>query len=363
MTIGVPKEIKDQEYRVGLTPNSVREFISNGHEVYVQSRAGIGSGFKNKDYVSAGAKILKTIEEVYSIAQMIIKVKEPIKQEYKLLKKDLILYTYLHLAANKKLTLQLMKRGVKAVAYETITDINNQLPCLKPMSEIAGKLSVQEGAKYLEKPFEGRGILLGGAIGASKGNVVIIGAGTVGSSACEIAVGLGANVTVLNPTQYKLDDLKNRYGTKVHTKLLTRESILESIKDADLVVGAVLIQGATAPKLILRLDLKLMKKNSVIVDVSIDQGGCFETSKPTTHHNPIYKVNGVIHYCVANMPGAVPITATQALNSVTLEYGLEIANKGLEVASKNCRHIKNGINVYEGVCVNQAVKNSLGITN
>jgi alanine dehydrogenase len=363
MIIGVPKEIKEQEYRVGLTPNSVKEYVSNGHEVYVQSRAGIGSGFKNKDYVNSGAKILKTIEEVYSIAQMIIKVKEPIKQEYKLLKKDLILYIYLHLAANKKLTLQLMKKKVKAVAYETITDINNQLPCLKPMSEIAGKLSVQEDAKYLEKPFEGRGVLLGGATGAAKGNIVIIGAGTVGSCACEIAVGLGADVTVLNPSQHKLDDLKCIYGTKIHTKLLTRESILESIKEADFVVGAVLIKGASAPKLILRPDLKLMKKNALIVDVSIDQGGCFETSKPTTHHNPIYKVNGVIHYCVANMPGCVPITATQALNTATLKYGLEIANKGLEQASQDNTHIKNGINVYAGKCTNQAVAKSLGITD
>lgn len=362
MIIGVPKEIKEQEYRVGLTPKSVENFVLNGHEVYVQSQAGVGSGYKNREYVSAGAKILKTIEEVYKMAQMIIKVKEPIQQEYKFLKRDLILYTYLHLAANKKLTLQLMKKGVKAVAYETITDTNNQLPCLKPMSEIAGKLSVQEGAKYLEKPFGGRGVLLGGSSGSLKGNVVILGAGSVGSSACEIAVGLGANVIVLNHSQGKLDDLKRIYSTKIHTKLLTRESILESIKDADLVVGAVLIQGASAPKLILKEDLKQMRKNAVVVDVAIDQGGCFETSKPTTHHNPVYKVSDVIHYCVANMPGAVPITATQALNSVTLQYGLEIANKGLELASEN-RHIKNGINVYNGLCVNEAVSQSLGITN
>ena len=360
MIICVPKEIKEQEYRVGLTPLSVSEYVNCGHTVYIQSKAGVGSGFPNKEYKKAGAKIVETIEEIYSLAQMIIKVKEPTKKEYKLLKKDLILFTYLHLAANKKLTLQLMKKGVKAVAYESITDENNQLPCLKPMSEIAGKLSVQEGAKYLEKPFEGRGVLLGGVSGSLKGNVLILGAGIVGSNACKIAIGLGANVTVLNHSQPKLDELKRIYDTKVHTKLLSRESILESIKDADLIVGAVLIKDASTPKLILKEDLKLMKKNAVLVDVSIDQGGCFQTSKPTTHHKPIYKVNKILHYCVANMPGAVPITATQALNSATLKYGLEIAKDGLEIASKN-QDIKNAINVYDGKCVNEAVKKSLGL--
>ncbi|WP_419770155.1 MAG: alanine dehydrogenase [Candidatus Marinarcus sp.] len=360
MIIGVPKEIKEQEYRVGLTPKSAKQYIKRNHVVYIQAGAGVGSGFEDNDYIEVGCKIVSSIEEIYAIANMIIKVKEPIPSEYKLLKENQILYTYLHLAANKELTLELMKRRVSAVAYETITNKKGELPCLMPMSEIAGKLSVQEGAKYLEKTFGGKGILLGGVRGVKKANVVILGAGTVGKNACKIAIGFGARVTVLSPTQEKLDLLKQKYEKKIHTKILNKETVLESIKDADLVIGAVLIQGASAPKLITKDELKLMKKNSVIVDVSIDQGGCFETSKPTTHTKPTYVVNDVIHYCVANMPGCVPMTSSQALNKITLKYGLMLASLGLEEAMLNSG-LKNGLNVYKGECVNDAVKISLNI--
>ncbi len=359
MIVGLVKEIKKHEYRVGLTPSCVKEYIKNKHEVLVEIDAGLGSGFSNKDYEKAGAKIINKASKVWQKSDMIVKVKEPLEEEYKYFKKDLILFTYLHLAANKELTLQLMKNNVTSIAYETITDNDGSLPCLKPMSEIAGRIAVQEAAKYLEKPMGGRGVLLGGVTGTKRGEVVIFGGGAVGMNACKMAVGLGANVTVIERNAKTLERFDDIFASKVTTLFSTTNNIKESLKKADVVIGAVLIPGLSAPKLVTKKDLKTMKKGSVIVDVSIDQGGCFETSKITYHDNPTYVVNDVIHYCVANMPGAVSLTSTLALTSITLKYGLEIANKGLGALDNP--HIKNGLNVYEGKCVNEAVKISLNL--
>jgi len=358
MVIALIKEIKKHEYRVALTPSNVKEYIKNNHEVLVEYDAGIGAGFSNEDYEKAGAIILKEKKELFEKAGMIIKVKEPLEEEYELFRKGQILYTYLHLAANEELTKALLQKGVSSIAYETITDNNGHLPCLRPMSEIAGRLSIQEAAKYLEKPQGGSGVLLGGVTGTKRGEVVILGGGIVGMNACKMAVGLGSNVTVISRSAKTLGYFDDIFSSKVTTLYSNDENIKSSISKADVVVGAVLVPGASAPKLVSFEDLKLMKKGSVIVDVAIDQGGCFETSRLTFHDDPIYEVEGIIHYCVGNMPGAVSITSTQALTSNTLSYGLEIANKGVKGAIEN-PHIRNGLNTYKGDLVNEAVAISL----
>ncbi len=361
MVVGLIKEIKVHEYRVGLTPDCVSAYTEKGHRVLVEHMAGDGAGFSDEEYLASGAEIMTDKQELFDLSDMIIKVKEPLPKEYDFFKEGQILYTYLHLAADRAQTDALMNKKVKAVAYETITDDNGHLPCLVPMSEIAGRLATQEGAKYLEKPFGGRGVLLGGVPGVKRGNVVIIGGGIVGMNSCKMAVGLGANVTILDISADRLAYYDDIFGSKVTTLYSNRTNIINSIKEADLVVGAVLIPGAAAPKLISKEDLKLMKKSSVIVDVAIDQGGCFETSHATYHDNPTYVVNDVVHYCVANMPGAVSLTSTLALTSNTLRYGLSIANKGLEKALADDKHLMNGLNIYDGKCTNEPVAKSLGI--
>jgi len=362
MIVGLLKEIKVHEYRVGLTPDCVADYVSHGHRVLVEASAGIGAGFGDDAYAAQGAEIFESRQKLFDEAEMIIKVKEPLPGEYDFFRPGQILYTYLHLAADAPQANALMEKNVKAVAYETITDASGHLPCLTPMSEIAGRLAAQEGAKYLEKPFGGRGVLLGGVPGVKRGKVTIIGGGIVGINACKIAVGMGAEVTILDISAQRLAYLDDIFGSKISTLYSTRSNIVSSIQEADMVIGAVLIPGAAAPKLISRKDLALMKEGSVIVDVAIDQGGCFETSKATYHDNPTYIVDGIVHYCVANMPGAVSLTSTMALTSNTLKYGLEIADKGLENACLENRHIMDGLNIYEGKCTNEAVAHSLGVS-
>lgn len=361
MTIGLVKEIKVHEYRVGLTPDCVAAYVKNGHTVFVELDAGIGAGFENSEYEEVGASIVSNKQKLFDDSEMIIKVKEPLPQEYDLFHEGQILYTYLHIAADKPQAQALLEKKVKAIAYETITSPEGGLPCLTPMSEIAGRLAAQEGAKYLEKPFGGRGVLLGGVPGVQRGNVVIIGGGIVGLNACKMSVGLGANVTVLDISASRLAYYDDLFSSKVTTLFSNRSNILKSIKEADLVIGAVLIPGAAAPKLVTKEDLKIMKKAAVIVDVAIDQGGCFETSHATYHDNPTFVVNDVLHYCVANMPGAVSLTSTLALTSTTLRHGLNIANKGLEKALADDMHLLNGLNTYEGKLTNKQVALSLGI--
>lgn len=361
MKIGTVREIKTHEYRVGLTPSCVAAYVSHGHEVVVQAGAGVSAGFQDSEYESVGAEIVSDRTKIFDTCDMIIKVKEPIAEEYDLFHKNQILYTYLHLAADLPLTKSLMVNKVKAVAYETIESEDGQLPCLKPMSEIAGRLSVQEGAKYLEKPFGGRGILLGGVPGVKRGNIVIIGGGIVGINACKMAIGCGANVTVLDISSKRLEYFDDIFGSRVNTLYSTEANIYSSIIEADLVIGAVLLPGMKSPKLIKRRYLKDMKKGAVIVDVAVDQGGCFETTRATTHDNPIYEIDGVVHYCVANMPGAVALTSTIALTSVTLKYGLSIADKGLETACKENKGLMKGLNIYDGKCVYKGVAKSLNL--
>ena len=348
MIIGCVKEVKNNEYRVGLTPDAVKSFTAFSHTVYLEKGAGLGSGYTDDEYKKAGAKILNKAEEVWNKSEMIIKVKEPVESEYKYFRENLLIYTYFHLAADKPLTKALLKDKVTSVAYETIVGKNGGLPCLIPMSEIAGRLSIQEGAKYLEKTFGGKGVLLAGVPGVHKGNVVIIGGGTVGTNACKMAYGLGANVTILDVNGDRLTQLDDLFDGKVTTLFSTRENIQKSIAKADLVVGAVLIPGKKAPKLVLKEDLKLMKPGTVMVDVAIDQGGCFETSKPTTHEDPIYIKDGIVHYCVTNMPGAVSRTSTDALVARTLPYGLDLANKGMVQAVQDDYGLSLGVNTYKG---------------
>lgn len=361
MKIGTVKEIKNHEYRVGLTPYCVKSYVSHGHQIFVEKDAGVNSGFENEDYISAGAAILDSAKEVFDISEMIVKVKEPLPEEYDKLRDGQILYTYLHLAAAKELTKMLMDKKVKAVAFETIEDEKGNLPCLRPMSEIAGRLSIQEGAKYLEKPSGGRGILLGGVPGIKRGKVAIIGAGVAGSNACKMAVGLGADVTVLDINSEKLTYLDDIYGSCITTLYSNESNIDNVVQESDLVIGTILLTGASAPKLLTKKHLKNMKKGAVIVDVSIDQGGFAETSKPTTHANPVFTVDGVVHYCVANMPGAVSLSSTLALTSATLRYGLLIADNGLEKACELSDGVKSGVNVYKGNCVYESVALSLGL--
>lgn len=355
MKIGCVKEIKNNEFRVGLTPDNVKAYVAAGHHVYIESGAGIGSGFADTEYVEAGASLLDNAQEVWALVDMMIKVKEPLEEEYAYFREGLILYTYLHLAADKKQTEALIKGGVKAVAYETIQETDRSLPCLAPMSQIAGRLSIQEGAKYLEKKFGGVGILLAGVPGTPKANVVILGGGTVGTNACKIAVGMGANVTILDISLRRLEELDNMFGSHIQTLVSNDSNIERVLKDADLVIGSVLIPGASAPKLFKKKYLSEMKDGAVFVDVAIDQGGCGETSRVTTHDEPVYIEEGVVHYCVGNMPGAVPRTSTIALTNATLKYGLEIAKNGLEDAVKNNAVIATGVNVYGGKLVNKNV--------
>ncbi|MBA3632842.1 MAG: alanine dehydrogenase [Acidobacteria bacterium] len=355
MKIGLPKEIKDNEYRVGLTPAGVQALSDAGHDLYVQKSAGEGSGFADEQYKQAGATILDTADEVWQTGDMIVKVKEPIAPEYPRMRENQLLFTYLHLAPEFELTKQLLERKVIGVAYETITDKKGTLPLLTPMSEVAGRMSVQVGATYLEKMNGGRGILLGGVPGVPAANVVIIGGGIVGTEAAKMAVGLGAHVTIIDKNLDRLRQLDDIFLSKVQTLASSRYAIEEAISHADLVIGAVLVVGAAAPKLVTRDMLKVIPNGAVLVDVAVDQGGCFETTHATTHSNPTYYEEGVLHYCVANMPGAVPRTSTFALTNATLPYALDLANKGFEKAIREDEGLKEGVNTYGGKLTYEAV--------
>ena len=357
MKIGLPKEIKDNEYRVGLTPAGVQALVGAGHDVFVQKSAGEGSGFPDEQYVKAGGKLLDTADEVWQTGDMIVKVKEPVQPEYARMRENQLLFTYLHLAPELELTKQMLDRKVTGVAYETITS-HGKLPLLTPMSEVAGRMSVQVGATYLEKMNGGKGVLLGGVPGVPAANVLIIGGGVVGTEAAKMAVGLGARVTILDRDLNRLRQLDDIFLSKVQTMASSRYAIEESIAHADLVIGAVLVVGAAAPKLVTRDMLKLVPQGSVLVDVAVDQGGCFETTHATTHSNPTYYEEGVLHYCVANMPGAVPRTSTFALTNATLPYALDLANKGFEQAIKDDAGLREGVNTYAGKLTYEAVATS-----
>jgi len=361
MQIGCVKEIKRHEYRVGLTPQCVAAYSARGHHVIMQSGAGLGAGFEDAEYVAAGALIEMEAKQVFAKSDMIVKVKEPLPSEYGLLREGQILFTYLHLAADEVQTRALLDRKVIGIAYETIRMKDGTLPCLKPMSEIAGRLSIQEGAKYLEKPFGGRGVLLGGVPGVPRGKVTILGGGVVGMNAAKMAVGIGAEVTLLDINQNRLSYVDDIFRGSITTLFSTESNIRMALSQCDLLVGAVLIPGAPAPKLVRREHLGLMKKQSVIVDVAVDQGGCVETTKPTTHDNPVYEVDNVVHYCVANMPGAVSLTSTLALTSTTLAYGLKIADKGVQAALHDSAELKHGLNVYRGACTYAEVAATFGL--
>ena len=361
MLVGILKEIKAEENRVSMTPAGVEVMIQNGHTVLVEKNAGIGSGFNDDAYVKAGSEIVDTPKEIFDRSEMVMHVKEPLPSEYELIREDQIVFTYLHLAAAEELTLILIKSGSINIAYETIQKEDGSLPLLTPMSEVAGRMAIQQGAKYLEMAQGGRGILLGGVPGVDPGTVVIIGGGVVGTNAAKMACGLGAKVYILdmnlNRLRYLSDIMPSNCFLLMSSPAITRKLI----KEADVVVGAVLVAGAKAPKLVTREMLKTMKKGAVLVDVAIDQGGCFETSKPTTHSNPIYTVDGVVHYCVANMPGAVPKTSTLALTNATLPYAVEIANKGWEKAMKENTEIKLGANVIKGKITYKGVSDAFGL--
>ena len=348
MKVASVREIKNNEFRVGLTPDNVKAYVNHGHEVYIEKGAGLGSGFTDEEYEKAGAILLDSAKEVWDRADMMVKVKEPLECEYGYFHEGLIIYTYLHLAADKAQMDALLDGKVKGVAYETLKEKDGSLPLLVPMSIIAGRLSVQEGAKFLEKKYGGEGILLAGVPGTPKGKVVILGGGTVGTNACRIAVGMGADVTIMDISLKRLQQLEDLFGSRIHTLVSTDANIEKEVKEADLVVGSVLIPGKSAPKLFKKEYLKEMKPGSVFVDVAIDQGGCGETSHMTTHDDPIYEVDGVIHYCVGNMPGAVPRTSTIALTNATLSYGLQIADKGLEKACQDNKAIISAVNTYDG---------------
>ncbi|WP_269929869.1 alanine dehydrogenase [Aminobacter sp. HY435] len=359
MRVGCPKEIKNHEYRVGLTPGSVREYVAHGHEVLVETGAGAGIGADDNAYRAAGAQIARTAEEVFTRSDMIVKVKEPQPNEWAQLREGQILYTYLHLAPDPDQTRGLLASGVTAVAYETVTDDRGGLPLLAPMSEVAGRLSIQAGATALQKAHGGRGVLLGGVPGVLPGKVAVIGGGVVGLHAARMAAGLGADVSIIDRSIPRLRQLDDLFAGRVHTRYSTVEALEEECFSADLVIGAVLIPGAAAPKLVSREMLSGMKKGAVLVDVAIDQGGCFETSHATTHADPTYEVDGIIHYCVANMPGAVPVTSAHALNNATLHYGLALADRGLKALADE-PHLRNGLNVHHGRITNRAVAEALG---
>lgn len=359
--VGVPKEIKNHEYRVAIAPVGVEELVRSGHEVRIQAGAGLGSGIFDEDYARHGATIVNDARDVWQFSDLILKVKEPLPEEWPLLRAGQTVFTYFHFAADQKLTQAVLASGITAIAYETIKDKNGQLPLLTPMSEVAGRMSIQEGAKYLERPFEGRGILLGGVPGVAPAHVVVLGAGVVGSNAAKVAAGLGARVTVLDINLERLRYLDDVMPKNVTTLFSDRHSILNSISSADLVIGAVLIPGAKAPRLVRREDLKLMPPRSVIIDVAIDQGGCMESSQPTTHHQPTYIVDDIVHYCVTNMPGAVGRTSTFALTNVTLPFALALAKAPALECAKNNPAIGHGVNIYAGKVTNQAVASTFGL--
>jgi alanine dehydrogenase len=358
MIIGVPKEVKDHEARVGIVPAGVKDLVDAGHKVLVETNAGALSSMPDEDYKAAGAEIIGSAAEVWKKAEMVVKVKEPIAQEVPFFRDDLVLFTYLHLAPIPDLTDELLKKKVLGIAYETVTDKNHTLPLLTPMSEVAGRMSVQVGATYLEKEKGGRGVLLGGVPGVPPATVVIIGGGIVGTHAAKIAMGMGADVTIIDLNLNRLRELDDIFGGRVHTLASNSYSIAEATRKADLVIGGVLIPGAAAPKLVTRKMVSQMKKGAVIVDVAIDQGGCIETAKPTTHSNPAYTVDGVVHYCVTNMPGAVPHTSTLALTNATFPYVMRLAKHGAVNAIKADNGLKEGVNTYKGHLTYAAVAQS-----
>ena len=355
MKIGVPKEIKNNENRVGMTPAGVYELIKNGHTVYVQKEAGFGSGFFDLDYIDVGAIVLDTIEEVYASSEMIVKVKEPIAEEYPLIKPHHVVFTYFHFASSETLTKAMLKSKAVCIAYETVEDKDGSLPLLTPMSEVAGRMAIQQGAKYLEKPIKGRGVLLGGVPGVPPGRVLVLGAGVVGIQAAKMAAGLGAHVTIMDINMKQLRYVNDVMPNHVVTEFSSEYNIRKRIKDHDLIVGGVLLKGAKAPNLITKDMLKEMRPGTVIVDVAVDQGGCVETTKPTTHEDPTYIIDDVVHYCVANMPGAVPYTSTLALTNVTLPYVIRLANEGWEKACKKDPTLEKGLNVVKGKIVYEEI--------
>ena len=361
MIIGVPKEIKSNENRVALTPAGAMELVRRGHTVYVQSSAGEGSGFEDEDYIEAGGSILQTADEVWAIAEMIMKVKEPIKEEYARCRKDQLVFTYFHFASSEELTHAMIKSGAVCLAYETVETKDRQLPLLIPMSEVAGRMAIQQGAKFLEKPVKGRGVLLGGVPGVPPGKVLVLGGGIVGTQAAKMAAGLGAQVTILDVSLTRLRYLSDVMPANVITMFSSEYNIRRLIKDHDLVVGAVLIPGAKAPKLITKDMLATMRPGTVLVDVAVDQGGCFETTHATTHADPTYIIDHVVHYCVANMPGAVPFTSTVALTNATLPYAIQLANKGWKKACKENHELLLGLNVVGGKIVYQGVADAFGL--
>ena len=360
MIVGVPKEVKGDEYRVALTPNGVEELTRAGHRVLIQSHAGIGSGITDDEYAACGAEIVAAAADVWRRADLIVKVKEPLPEEWPHLRAGQTVFTYFHFAADEALTRAVMKSGVTAVAYETIKDARGGLPLLTPMSEVAGRMSIQEGAKYLERPFDGRGILLAGVPGVAPATVTVIGGGIVGANAARVAGGLGANVYLLDVNLDRLRYLDDVMPPNVTTLFSNRHNVLDCLRRSDLVIGAVLIPGARAPRLVNRADLKQMLPRAVVIDVAIDQGGCFETSKPTTHAKPTYIVDDIVHYCVTNMPGAVGRTSTQALTNVTLAYVMQLANKGLDRAAADNAGLAQGVNVRAGKVTNAAVAATFG---
>ncbi len=361
MRVGVPKEVKDAELRVGLTPGSVYELVARGHEVVVESNAGVGIGASDAEYEAQGATVLAGADEVFAQADMIVKVKEPQAAERAMLREGQILFTFLHLAPDPEQTKGLISSGATCIAYETVTDDDGELPLLAPMSKVAGRMAIQAGAHSLEAPQGGAGLLLGGVPGVASGKVVVIGGGVVGENAVEMALGLGARVTVLDRKVEVLDQLAARFGAALETAYSTSFALNELVLDADLVVGAVLVKGDRAPRLVTADMIKAMRPGSVVVDVAIDQGGCMETSRPTTHSDPTYVVDDVVHYCVANMPGAVPRTSTYALNNSTLPFTLAIADKGVKQALADDAHLLNGLNVSGGEITELAVANALGL--
>jgi len=351
MKIGVPKEIKNNENRVGMTPAGIYELVKRNHTVYIQTDAGFGSGFFDEDYKEVGATILNSIEEVYASSDMIVKVKEPIQEEYGLIKPDQVVFTYFHFASSETLTTAMIKSKSVCIAYETVEDADGSLPLLIPMSEVAGRMSIQQGAKYLEKPIKGRGVLLGGVPGVPPGKVLVLGAGIVGIQAAKMAAGLGAHVTIMDINMKQLRYVNDVMPNHVVTEFSSEYNIRRRIKESDLIVGGVLIKGAKAPKLITKDMLKEMRPGTVIVDVAVDQGGCFETTKPTTHEDPTYIIDDVVHYSVANMPGAVPYTSTMALTNVTLPYVIKLANEGWEEACKKSVPLSKGLNIVKGYII------------
>ena len=361
MRIGTPKEIKNNEYRVGLNTASVSALTQLGHEIYIETGAGLGSGYRDEDYKTAGATILNSAAEVYKITEMIVKVKEPLPAEYNLIQEGQILFTYFHFASSVELTKAMIERKAVCIAYETVEDDQRRLPLLTPMSEVAGRMSVQQGAKFLEKPQGGKGILLGGVPGVKPANVMIIGGGVVGTEAAKMAAGLGANVSLLDISLDRLRYLSEILPANVTPLYSSEETIVNLLKEVDLVIGAVLIPGAKAPKIIRKEMLAKMSPGTVLVDVAVDQGGCFETCEPTTHEVPTFTVDGIIHYCVANIPGAVPMTATDALNNTTLAFTKMIANKGWKKACTESKILSKGLNMIEGKIVYKAIADTFGL--